>query len=123
MQEKTRDQHLHGDYGEDAAAAYLEKRGFDIVARKFRIKGGEIDIIAVRNKHVYFVEVKTRGSGSIIDPVEAVTPAKIKRIRKTAEYFLLKHPVYEQYPCSFAVVGIDLAHIPPTIECILDAFE
>jgi len=111
-----------GAEGEDLAAAYLLKERFEIIERNFRGLRGEIDIIAKKGKTLYFIEVKARGEGSIIDPLEAVTPRKRKSIRRTAEYYLLKNPKMEKMPCSFGVIGIDHSYYPPKIECILDAF-
>jgi len=111
-----------GSKGEDLAVAHLEKERFKIIERNFRGQRGEIDIIAKKGKTLYFLEVKARGSGSIIDPLEAVTPAKQQSIRRTAEYYLLKHPKMEKMPCSFGVIGVDYSSEPPRIECLLDAF-
>lgn len=109
--------------GEDAAAVYLKQERFTIIERNFRANRGEIDIIAKKGKTLYFLEVKARGADSLIDPFEAVTPQKQRRIRRTAEYYLLKNPKMEKMPCSFGVIGIDHSYCPPSIECILDAFE
>lgn len=104
------------------AGAYLGEQGFTIIERNFRGKRGEIDIIAKKGKTLYFLEVKARGEGSIIDPLEAVTPKKQQSIRRTAEYYLLKNPRMERMPCSFGVIGVDHSCYPPRIECVLDAF-
>lgn len=123
MQEKSVQKRIRGLEGENEAVAYLAKERFTIIECNFRASRGEIDIIAKRGKTLYFIEVKARGAGSIIDPMEAVTPRKQQSIRRTAEYYLLKNPKMEKMPCSFGVIGIDHSHCPPRIECILDAFE
>lgn len=123
MQEKIDKKGNAGTGGENLAAQYLERREFRIVERNYRAKCGEVDIIA-RNKGVlYFFEVKARGPGSLIDPIEAVTPQKMRRVRRAAEHYLMKHPRLERVPCSFGVIGINFANVPPTVECILDAFD
>ncbi|HIZ82904.1 MAG TPA: YraN family protein [Firmicutes bacterium] len=81
-----------GDKGEAAAAAYLEKAGFSILCRNYHSRYGEIDMIAADEKYILFVEVKTRGRGSLGRPAEAVGPAKQKKIMRTAVAYLLKHP-------------------------------
>jgi putative endonuclease len=111
-----------GKEGEDLAEVYLCEQGFTIIERNFRGRRGEIDIIAKKGKTLYFLEVKARGRGSIMDPLEAVTPKKQQSIRRTAEYYLLKNPKMEKMPCSFGVIGIDHSYHPPRIECVLDAF-
>lgn len=122
MQDKSAQKRIRGLEGEDLAAAYLEKKRFKIIDRNFRGQRGEIDIVAKKGKTLYFLEVKARGRGSIIDPLEAVTPQKQQSIRRTAEHYLLKNPKMEKMPCSFGVIGIDYSVDPPAVECILDAF-
>lgn len=123
MQGKTIDKRIYGNLGEDIAARYLQQHGFSLIQRNYRTKVGEIDIIAQKQGVVYFFEVKVRGPGKLIDPLEAITPAKIRRIRRTAEYYLMCHRAVERSPCSFGVIGIDGSREPPHVECILDAFE
>ncbi len=123
MQEKSTTTQSAGAEGERLAVAYLIEHGFKVLGRNYRTKFGEIDIIAGKSGVVHFIEVKARGGGSLIDPLEAVTPAKMKRVRRAAEHYLLKNPRVERMPCSFGVIGIDLTRMPPRIECVLDAFE
>ena len=78
-----------GRKGEDVAASFLERHGCRIVARNFRGRGGEIDIIAEEaGPTVRFVEVKTRTSDRCGTPAEAVTYGKQARIRRTALQWL-----------------------------------
>jgi putative endonuclease len=74
--------------GEDAAALYLERRGWRIVERNYRRREGEIDIIATRPGVIAFIEVKTRRSRAFGVPAEAVTIRKRARIRALAGRFL-----------------------------------
>ncbi len=123
MQDKSDTKRRAGDQGEELAAVYLIRNRYRILARNYRIKQGEIDIIARRGGMLYFFEVKVRGCGSIIEALEAITPAKARRIRRAAEHYLMRNPALERLPCSFGVIGIDSSNQPPAIECILDAFE
>ncbi|MCC8169758.1 MAG: YraN family protein [Oscillospiraceae bacterium] len=75
---------LIGDFGEDAAAEYLEENGYEILERNFRLKCGEIDIIAEKDGCTVFVEVKTRKGTCFGNPCEYVDKHKQERIRKTA---------------------------------------
>ncbi len=77
-----------GAAGERAAAEYLGKKGYEIVARNYRSRFGEIDLIARGGGCLVFVEVKTRKPGAKVGPLEAVTPAKRRRIVKTALVYL-----------------------------------
>ncbi len=81
-----------GRAGEDAAIKLLQTRGYKIIARNFRSKVGELDIIAIDGNTLVFVEVKTRWSREYGYPEEAITPRKLQSIMKTAEYFKLMHP-------------------------------
>lgn len=78
-----------GKAGENFAAKKLEELGYRIIARNFRSRFGEIDIVAVARDTLVFVEVKTRWSSKFGSPVEAVTPKKIANIEKTGQYFSL----------------------------------
>lgn len=77
-----------GASGEDAAAAYLAARGWTIVARNYRVREGEIDIVGRRGDVLAFVEVKTRRSRRFGSPAEAVTFRKQARIRRLARRWL-----------------------------------
>lgn len=73
-----------GAYGENAAAEYLEEQDYDILERNFRMKLGEIDIIAEKDGSMVFVEVKTRKNNFFGEPSEYVNYKKQKKIRRTA---------------------------------------
>lgn len=73
-----------GKQGEDAAAAFLEARGYTIVARNVRSREGEIDIVAALGDVAVYVEVKARSSRAFGLPAEAVTARKAARIRRLA---------------------------------------
>lgn len=77
-----------GVKGEDLAAAYLEHAGLVIVERNFRCARGELDIIARDADTIVFVEVKTRRTAALGSPLEAVTRAKLARIRMLAGVWL-----------------------------------
>lgn len=77
-----------GRRGEDAAARYLQRRGYDIVARNWTCHAGEADIIARADDAIVFVEVKTRKDASMGLPSEAVDARKRKRYEDIAMSFL-----------------------------------
>ena len=77
-----------GDIGEDYAADMLTNSGYRIIERNYRTKVGEIDIIAIRDGVLHFVEVKTRNGFGYGYPSESVTEVKQRRIRKAAEQYL-----------------------------------
>jgi putative endonuclease len=77
-----------GNESERATAAYLVERGYHILERNFRCRGGEIDLIALDGATLVFVEVKMRRSLARGAPIEAVTPIKQSRVRKAAQVYL-----------------------------------
>ncbi len=81
-----------GNWGERLAEQHLQNKGYRIIARNFKKRYGEIDLIALHNQTLIFVEVKTRWNQSHGTPEEAITPWKIKTLVKTAHYFKLLHP-------------------------------
>lgn len=77
-----------GDFGESAACNYLKKSGYAIIKRNFRLKCGEIDIIAKKDGCTVFVEVKTRRGTAYGQPSEYVDFRKQTKIRKTAMCYI-----------------------------------
>ncbi|OGH15887.1 MAG: hypothetical protein A3C30_03605 [Candidatus Levybacteria bacterium RIFCSPHIGHO2_02_FULL_40_18] len=78
--------------GEDLACEYLVSKGYKIIERNFRKKYQEIDIIAIKNSTLVFVEVKTRRSDSFGSPFESITPWKLKHLVRLAQFYKQLHP-------------------------------
>ncbi len=101
-----------GKQGEDIAATYLTDHHYTVIERNFRSKFGELDIVAEKNKKIYFIEVKTRANLKKGKPYEAVTPHKMHQLRKAATFYCLHHHALNR-KCSIAVASIlftDSAH-------------
>ncbi len=81
-----------GALGEALAAQYLAAHGYTIVARNFRTRYGEIDLIAQKDGFVAFVEVKLRANARYGAPYEAVNAVKQRKILAAAQAWLLEHP-------------------------------
>ncbi|PQO44971.1 YraN family protein [Blastopirellula marina] len=113
-----------GARGEAAAARYLRRLGYVIVARSDRSKLGEIDIVAVDGRTVVFVEVKTRTSGDTVHPSEAVDAQKQSKLTRLAISYLRRHHLLE-CKARFDVIAITWpdSGSAPTIEHFLNAFE
>lgn len=94
-----------GRSGEDAAVRYLEKRRCTIVARRFRMLRGEIDIVARDGPTIVFVEVKTRRGRDYGPPSASVTARKQRQIRRIAQAFLHRHGMTSEF-CRFDVISI-----------------
>ena len=94
-----------GRRGEDAAARFLDRRGYEIVARNWTCAAGEADIVARDGETVVFVEVKTRSSCDKGMPSEAVDAAKRERYERIAALFLQGLDVVD-VPVRFDIVSI-----------------
>jgi len=113
-----------GRRGEDAAARYLVRLGYTIVARGHRDNIGEIDLVAVDARTVVFVEVKTRTSHDAGHPADAVDDAKQRRLTRLALSYMKRHDLLE-CPARFDVIAITwpAGSGQPTIEHFQHAFE
>jgi putative endonuclease len=103
-----------GREGESRAVAALEAKGMTIVARNFRSRFGEIDIIALENDVIVFVEVKSWGRYGLEDLRLVINAKKQRRIIETAKYFLLEHRKYNGMSIRFDVLFIspnDIVHL------------
>lgn len=95
-----------GKLGESAVCEWLENAGYRILFKNYSCEWGELDIIAVDEKYIAFVEVKTRKPNGYGTPREAVSTAKQKRVMKTAQAFLLKNDIRLQPRFDVAEVHI-----------------
>ncbi|MDX2393087.1 YraN family protein [Streptomyces sp. NPDC054904] len=80
-----------GRYGEDLAARALTRAGMTVIARNWRCRGGEVDIVARDGDALVVCEVKTRRVGNFEHPMAAVRAAKAARLRRLAERWLADH--------------------------------
>lgn len=87
---------LRGVAGEDAAVRYLQGTGFHVQHRNWRTSYYEIDIIAVKENIIHFVEVKTRHSLKFGHPEEHVSRKKLSNLKKAAEYYLSLNPYWKR---------------------------
>ncbi|MPZ16434.1 MAG: YraN family protein [Luteitalea sp.] len=112
-----------GESGEILACRELVRHGYAILERRYRTRGGEIDIVAEHRRTIVFVEVKTRRTVSFGQPAEAVTWIKRRRLRAMARDYL-SHRRLGDRACRFDVVTV-LWPVGqrPTIEIIENAFE
>ncbi len=95
-----------GNYGETLACDYLKKLGYKVLERNYRIRGGEIDIVARDGENLVFIEVKARWSHEYGLPVESITSWKIKALLKTALFYVLKIK-WGDRPYRLDVVSVD----------------
>ena len=83
-----------GQYGERVAAKFLVERGWEVLERNWRGPSGELDIVALDGDVLVVVEVKTRTGDGFGHPAEAVTPAKLARLRRLAGQWLAAHDLH-----------------------------
>ncbi len=112
---------VFGLSGEECAANWLIKEGYDILERRFRCQMGEIDIIARQGKVIVFVEVKARRHAAYGSPAEAVTWGKQRKLLRTAQLWLLQKGLTEA-ACRMDVIEVLQQAEAPKIHHIPNAF-
>jgi len=111
-----------GKHGEDLACRELERRGYAILARRHRTRGGEIDIIARDGRTMVFVEVKARESHAFGTAAEAVTAQKRRRLADLARDYMMRNHLVD-CPCRFDIVSIHFDSGAPAVEIFQNAFD
>ena len=98
-----------GNAGEAFALEYLKSKGYEILATDYRLKIGQVDIIARDEWGIHFIEVKTRSGNRFGRPAEAVDERKLKHIRNVALFYMKANKVDE--PVLIDVIEIVINHI------------
>lgn len=111
-----------GKIGEEYVCGYLKEMGYSILARNYRIRGGEIDIIAENGEFIAFVEVKSRRPDSFVSGFEAVGERKKGLIIKTACDYCRKNPTDLQPRFDIAQVTVGNG-IVLDIDYIFNAYD
>jgi putative endonuclease len=96
---------LEGRRGERIACRFLLRNGFDILARRYRSRSGELDLIAFEGETLVFIEVKTRSSRTYGEPWEFVDWQKQQILRRSAEAFIADHDM-GKYAYRFDIVSV-----------------
>ena len=111
-----------GRLGEDAACELLRSKGFRIVERNWRVRAGEVDVIARRGEVLVFAEVKSRTGTAFGEPEESVTPAKARRLRALAAEYLAQAEERGEVRFDVIAVMLDSAGVVLEIRHLADAF-
>ena len=120
----TRGRQELGESGENLAVSALTSQGYAVVARRYRSRYGEIDIIANDGDTLVFVEVRRKSGKGYGAAVESVTPDKQRRVVRMAVEYLARHDRYDKVAVRFDVVAIDdQPDGPPRITLIRNAFD
>ncbi len=103
-----------GDIGEKIVSMYLIRRGFSIIDTNYSKPWGEIDIIAKKDRIIHFIEVKTVRAGlavthetSLYRPEDNVHAAKLKRIARTMQTYLVENQIEGEWAFDVAAVTLD----------------
>jgi putative endonuclease len=110
-----------GELGEELAVRYLIKKKYRILARNWRDRGGELDIVARDGGTLVFVEVKTRTSDTFALPVESVGYDKQRRLRRLADRYIARNNVAD-CEVRFDIISIVTRGANPEIEHLENAF-
>jgi len=119
---QTDNRQFLGKTGEDLACEELERRGYAILARRYRTRFGEIDIVARIDQTIVFVEVKARAGDEYGGSAAAVTRLKQRRITQMAVDYLSRHKLHDR-ACRFDVVTVDMKESGPEIVVYTHAFD
>ena len=107
-----------GDKGEQAAADWLTARGHEIVARNWRTRYCEIDIVSVKDEVLYFTEVKYRKNDDFGDGLAAITAKKQRQMRFAAELFLAGKPEYSGMAAKLLAASV--SGYPPAVQAVVE---
>jgi putative endonuclease len=119
----TRHRQSLGESGENLAVRELSARGYAILARRYRTRHGEIDIVAEHEGTIVFIEVRAKATAEFGHAAESVTDAKQRKVTAMAVDYLARHRIANR-PCRFDVVAIDDALGPtPEITVFPNAFD
>jgi putative endonuclease len=96
-----------GVRGESLAVAHLKRLGYRIIEQNYRVRQGEIDIIAEQAGTLVFIEVKTRTDSCFGPPFESITATKQKHLSKVALEYMSRYNCHDR-PARFDVVGVQI---------------
>lgn len=117
-------QQRRGDLAEQLGTRHIERNGASVIARNFHSRFGEIDLIAIDQSHLAFIEVRYRGIGSLGNAAASVTSRKQRKIIQAARFFLARYPQWYTAPMRFDVIAIDQIETQQhTLNWIKHAFD
>jgi putative endonuclease len=108
---------------EKSTETYLHRSGLKTLARNYRCRRGEIDLVMTDGDCVVFVEVRYRANREFGDPLETITPRKQRRIIAAATHFLAANPGLRDRSCRFDAVGVTGSGENVEYDWITDAFS
>lgn len=98
-----------GKVFENLVAGILKQQGFNVISRNYALHNvGEIDIVAILNKKIYFIETRYRKASNLGTSMDSIRHSKISKIMATAAYFLRWNPLYRSYTKHFLFITNDI---------------
>jgi putative endonuclease len=113
-----------GHLWESRAATHLERHGLEVLARGYRCRLGEIDLVCRDDRHLVIVEVRARSAGAVCSAAESIGIHKRRRIVQATRHLLMRHAEWQAAAIRFDVVAFDEIDAPePRIQWIKNAFD
>lgn len=113
-----------GDTWELRAADFLRSQGVEILARGYRCRLGELDIVGSDGGGLVIVEVRARGSRSLGTALESISHHKRRRIVRATRHFLMRRPEWTSRPIRFDVIAFDaIDTAKPELNWVKNAFD
>lgn len=123
MMKKSRPANHVGNMAEEIAVNHVHELGAKIITQNFHSRFGEIDLIALDQDVLVFIEVRYRKKEQYLSALETVDRHKCRKIITTSEYYLSKHKAYRFHQCRFDVITITGDLQKPVIKWIKNAFQ
>lgn len=98
--------HTPGEVAEDRALRHLVACGHTLLARNYRVRGGELDLVTRHGTTIVFTEVRHRTRATHGDPLDTVGPTKLRRVRRAALTYLVNEHGRDDLSCRIDVIGI-----------------
>ena len=113
-----------GRLWESRAAAYLEAHGLAILARGYRCRLGELDLVCRDDRQLVIVEVRARSGGALCSAADSIDAHKRRRIVQATRHLLMRHAAWQSATVRFDVVAFDaIDSVQPQIQWIKNAFD
>ena len=112
-----------GRRAEELALQYLQAKGLRLIARNYRCRVGEVDLVMMQAGIVVFAEVRSRASSAFVNPKETVDWRKQRRLARVAAWFLRSRPDLAARPVRFDVVSVTTPNYDARLEWIQNAFQ
>lgn len=95
-----------GRQGEDQACAWLASKGFTVIDRNWRVRAGEIDVIATKNQEIIFVEVKSRKTNLFGGAISSLSERRLERLKNAALVYISEHDQFQGFKISLKLIAI-----------------